>query len=87
MRRHGFAAAAALIALITPAILLAGCASKRLVFDKPGITAEEQKRDEAACLRASADDPGREQILAAYRIDRDAYARCMTARGYRVASR
>ncbi len=87
MRRHAFAATAALIAFIAPVVLLAGCASKRLAFDKPGITAEEQKRDEAACLRVSADDAGRAQILAAYRIDREAYARCMTALGYKVVSR
>ena len=87
MCRHGFAAVAALIALIAPLVLFAGCASKRLVFDKPGITVEEQKRDESACLRVSADDPGRAQILAAYRIDRDAFARCMTTLGYRMVSR
>ncbi len=87
MRRHAFAATAALIAFIAPVVLLAGCASKRLAFDKPGITAEEQKRDEASCLRVSADDAGRAQILAAYRIDREAYARCMTALGYKVVSR
>ncbi len=87
MRRHAFAATAAVIAFIAPVVLLAGCASKRLAFDKPGITVEEQKRDEAACLRISADDPGRTQILAAYRIDREAYARCMTELGYKVVSR
>jgi hypothetical protein len=87
MRPNGFSVAAAVIALIAPVALLAGCASKRLTFDKPGVTVEEQKRDAAACLRASADNSDRAQILAAYRIDRDAYARCMTALGYQVVSR
>jgi hypothetical protein len=87
MRRHAFTATTALIALIAPAVLLAGCASKRLAFDKPGVTVEEQKRDEAACLRVSADDSGGGQILAAYRVDREAYARCMTTLGYKTVSR
>ncbi len=87
MYRDGLATAAALIALVISPVLLAGCASKRLAFEKPGVTVEERRRDEAECLRVSADDSGRAQILAAYRIDRDAYADCMTARGYRTASR
>jgi hypothetical protein len=72
--------------------LLVACGTGTLSFHKPGVTVAEQRLDEKECGLASADDPD-SQILAVYRVDRDALANCMAARGYtvtrgsRVASR
>ena len=63
--------------------LLAGCVTReRLVFDKPGVTPADRRRDEDQCLRnaVSQDTDGR--LLALVVIDRDAYARCMQTHGY-----
>jgi hypothetical protein len=62
---------------------LVGCASgSRLgVYDKPGVSEADVKRDRSACLRASASDsdPFR---LSGPTIDREAFARCMEGKGY-----
>ena len=45
-------------------------------YDKPGLTWEEWKRDDAQCRLSGGD--------ASAAPDRAAYARCMKERGYRV---
>jgi hypothetical protein len=78
-----------LILLVTAltAGVLAGCATGRLDWDKPGVTHAEQERDENSCLRAAIGTDRSGQLLAPYCIDRDAYTRCMEGRGYTVRSR
>jgi hypothetical protein len=62
--------------------LLVGCGTTGLgVYDKPGAPEADVKRDRSACLRASASDsdPFR---FSGPTIDREAFARCMEAKGY-----
>jgi hypothetical protein len=81
MRRHR---TTALIAVAAVSLLLAACGTGRISFDKPGVPVAERERDQKECALASADDPDHGQILLVFRIDRDAYARCMASRGYTV---
>ena len=63
-------------ALVLSTALLAGCASA--LYDKPGLTYAEWKRDDAECRLAAR--VGGERAAP----EREAYARCMRERGYRV---
>ncbi|PWU18475.1 MAG: hypothetical protein C5B48_14695 [Candidatus Rokuibacteriota bacterium] len=47
------------------------------VYDKPGLTYAEWRRDDRECRRIAGEH---ERNV----IDREAYARCMRARGYRI---
>jgi hypothetical protein len=62
----------ATLAVSTALALLAGCGTG--LYDKPGLTYAEWKRDDAECRRAAP--PGAPA--------REAYARCMRERGYRL---
>jgi len=68
-----------LIGLLT----LAGCStSQMIVFQKPGVAASQQKADEVACIEASigaVEDPRPSPLPP---IDREAFERCMRAKGY-----
>lgn len=75
------------IALLGAAVLLAGCATGRIAWDKPGITQAERERDENACLRAAIGTDGRGDLLVPYCIDREVYTQCMETRGYTVRPR
>jgi hypothetical protein len=57
------------------ALGLAGCAPGLGTYDKPGLTYAEWRRDDAECREASRRNAG---------PDREAYARCLRERGYRV---
>lgn len=59
------------------ASLQAACAPGIALYDKPGLTYAEWKHDDAECRRGA----GREGDAA---TDREAYARCMGARGYKL---
>lgn len=72
------------ILLLGAAALLAGCATGRIAWDKPGVAQAERERDENACFRAAIGTDGRGQLLAPYCVDREVYTRCMEARGYTV---
>ncbi len=41
------------LALFLALVLLAGCATQRAGYDKPGATEAEQKRDQSAGVKAS----------------------------------
>lgn len=80
-----------LLGLLPPLGLLAGGNRQGLaaegqqppVFEKPGVSETEKRRDENECLRyAVRVGEGRGGTRPAFQIDRDAYARCMEARGY-----
>jgi hypothetical protein len=75
------------IALLGAAVLLAGCATARITWDKSGVTQAERERDENACLRAAIGTDGRGGLLVPYCIDREVYTQCMEARGYTVRPR
>jgi len=75
-------------AAIVTAILLGGCASTRdrMFYEKPGVSEEEMRADEAACTRAALDTAG-QRGAAFLSVDRDTVIDCMRARGYRVSAR
>jgi hypothetical protein len=75
------------IALLGAMVLLAGCATGRIAWDKPGVTQAERERDENTCLRAAIGTDGRGDLLVPYCIDREVYTQCMEARGYTVQPR
>lgn len=54
------------------AIALSACGTS--VYDKPGLTYSEWRRDDAECRLAAAQGPA----------DTGAYRRCLRERGYRV---
>jgi hypothetical protein len=62
---------------------LAGCSTgQMIVFQKPGVAASQQKADEVACIEASigsVEDPRPSPLPP---IDRQAFERCMRAKGY-----
>jgi len=63
--------------LLALASLLAACGSVAGIYDKPGLTYAEWKRDDAECRRGAGEAQHSD-------IDRDAYARCLRARGYKI---
>ncbi len=77
---------ALVLAAALTAGMLAGCATTKLEWDKPGVAAAERERDESACRRAAIGADGGGQLVAPYGIDRETYTRCMEGRGYAVRS-
>jgi hypothetical protein len=65
--------------------LLAGCAT--VTHRDPGAPTSDRERDENACLRASVGFNDDDFLLLPFDIDREAYQRCMEARGYRLPLR
>ena len=57
--------------------LLAACGPGIWVYDKPGLTYTEWKRDDSECRRDAGENEGGA-------IDDEAYARCLRARGYKI---
>jgi len=52
-----------------------------MVYEKPGATPDDIKKDQQACFRTSI--TGEDQIHSnILKLDRDAYKRCMESRGY-----
>jgi len=58
------------IVLLAATSLVAGCATKRIAWEKVGVTHVDRERDENACLRAAVSSDGGQQILVPYCIDR-----------------
>ena len=75
------------MALLGAAVLLAGCATGRIAWDKSGVSQAERERDENACLRAAIGGDGGGALLVPYCIDREVYTKCMETRGYTVRPR
>jgi len=72
------------VVLLTAMTLVAGCATRRIAWEKSGVTQADRERDENTCLRTAIGSDG--EILAPYCIDRELYIRCMEGRGYTVRS-
>ncbi len=64
---------------------LAGCASTKLAFDKPGVATADLERDQNACLRTAVVTES--ASILAPTIDRDDLIRCMEKRGYTAVYR
>ncbi len=63
-------------------LFLSGCATAQVAYDKPGITQAERQHDLSECTRVAISTDERGRLFTLYQIDRDAYARCLEARGY-----
>lgn len=63
--------------------LLAGCATERWSYTKPGVTPAGLDHDLGAC-RKDANRPYRFALTRSRRVDLDALNRCMARKGYAV---
>jgi hypothetical protein len=65
-------------------VSIAGCttAPPPASYDKPGVSAEQRKADERECVQASIDSREGQRAGFFVPVDRDAYVKCMVARGY-----
>jgi hypothetical protein len=66
--------------------LFGGCASAGTgwVFDKPGATEAQLRRDRGQCFAESIETENSKGASLGFRVNRDAYKACMEGRGYRV---
>ena len=69
------------VALLYAASLLAGCATKEWIYEKPGMTPAKLDHDMAAC-RKEAPDPRSVVPPGSERVDRALFNRCMERKGY-----
>jgi hypothetical protein len=74
----------ATVILVGSLVVFGACASAppRTVYDKPGVSDADRKRDEAQCTTASVGTPRPDVSLGMIRVDREAFDACMKARGY-----
>ena len=72
---------------IVTAMILGGCASARsmMFYEKPGVSEEQMRADEAACTRAALNTAG-QRGAPFLSVDQDAVMNCMRARGYRISA-
>jgi hypothetical protein len=70
-------------ALVCAVILLAGCATKQWIYDKPGVTPAKLDHDMAVC-RTESNDPQIVALPGTPRSDRTSFNRCMERKGYSV---
>ena len=75
-----------ILLLVLVLMALAACATEQIAFEKLGVSSGDRQRDENACLRQAIGGETSGQLLAPYRIDRDAFIRCMEGRGYTAKS-
>ncbi len=68
--------------VLAAVMAVAGCATKRMTFEKPGVAARELQRDRDECLYAAT--RGSNLGILTPHVDRDVLVRCMEARGYAV---
>jgi hypothetical protein len=73
-----------IVTLVPCLCLLAGCVeSERRVYSKPGMTEAQQKQDQEDCVRSAIEvGEAERRLLSAVPINREAFNRCMEARGY-----
>jgi hypothetical protein len=71
----------ALLATVAAVGLLAGCATDRWIYTKPGVTPAALDHDLGACRR-EAHRPYTFAITRARRVDRQALNLCMERKGY-----
>lgn len=68
--------------LITLAALVAGCATPRVAYTKPGATDAERKRDEAECFQGAIGHNPSAHVLLPLTVDREVFRSCLEQRGY-----
>ena len=77
------------LALVPCLWLFTGCVqSERRVYIKPDVTEAQRKQDQEDCVRSSIEVTEAERrLFAAVPINREAFNKCMEARGYSALSR
>jgi hypothetical protein len=77
------------LALVPCLWLFTGCVqSERRVYIKPDVTEAQRKQDHEECVRSSIEVTEAERrLFAAVPINREAFNKCMEARGYSALSR
>ena len=68
--------------LITLAALVAGCATPRVAYTKPGATDVERKRDETECFQGAIGHNASEHVPGTLTVDRELFRNCLERRGY-----
>lgn len=68
--------------LLLMATMLVGCGGQATVFTKPGVAERQQRADEAACTEASIGEVQDPRPSPLPPLDRDAFDKCMRAKGY-----
>ena len=68
-------------ALLWAVGVLAGCATREWIYEKPSMTPARLDHDMATC-RKEALDPRAVAIVASERVDRAVFNRCMERKGY-----
>jgi hypothetical protein len=69
--------------VVALAVVLAGCAPPRYMYERRSATPAQLERDLEACQRQGF-RPQRFALIRAHRYDWDAVNRCMERKGYRV---
>jgi hypothetical protein len=69
--------------LVCAAALLAACATKQWVYEKPGMTPAKLDRDSVLCRKEAA-DPQVVSLPGTPRVNRTIFNRCMERKGYSV---
>jgi hypothetical protein len=69
--------------VIGAALVLAACASKEWIYEKPGLTPAKLDHDTALC-RKESNDPQMIALPGNPRSDRAIFNRCMERKGYTV---
>ncbi len=71
--------------LVASLIVLGACATAdppRIVYEKPGVSDADRKRDEVECTTASVGKARPDVSLGLLRIDRESFDNCMKGKGY-----
>jgi hypothetical protein len=72
-----------MVRLVGAATLLAACATKQWVYEKPGMTPAKLDHDMVICRKEAA-DPQVVALPGSPRVDRALFNRCMERKGYTV---
>lgn len=59
-----------------------GCATGRVVYEKPGSTEADRKRDVSDCVQASIGHESGRHVFAPVVLDRSEFEKCLESRGY-----
>ena len=71
--------------LVASLVVLAACATAdppRIVYEKPGVSDADRKRDEVECTTASVGKARPDVSLGLLRVDRESFNNCMKDKGY-----
>jgi hypothetical protein len=69
-------------ALAAVGVLLMACGGPTMTFSKPGVSDQQRKLDQTACMQRSLGPSEAAKPATTPEIDRDAVVRCMQEKGY-----